>query len=105
MKGPLLLRPCYHRSTHRIRAHVMLVLLAVNCLRVLEEQTGRSIAELRKIFNPLMASEVEDDGQPRWQRTELTAAQADVLDKLGIPRPPQTWAMWSDATKGEAMAR
>lgn len=40
LKGPLRLRPCYHRAERRIRAHVMITILAANCARILEQRSG-----------------------------------------------------------------
>ncbi|MBM3276129.1 MAG: IS1634 family transposase [Candidatus Sericytochromatia bacterium] len=103
MKGPLRLRPRYHRAGHRIRAHVMIVILAVNCVRVLEAETGRLISDLRRLFTALKATEVGQGGKRQWMRTELTDDHRNVLAKLDLSVPPQTWAMWSDATSKGAM--
>lgn len=62
MKDPLRLRSCYHWSTARIEAHVMLTILAATCLRYLERTTGRKYPELLALFKGLKAIEI-DDGQ------------------------------------------
>ena len=85
MKGPLMLRPCYHRSAHRIRAHVMIVPLAVNCVSVLEAETGRSIADLRKLFTALKASEVEQDGRRHRMRTDVRPSKGWSLPSWIAP--------------------
>ncbi|MBM3274859.1 MAG: IS1634 family transposase, partial [Candidatus Sericytochromatia bacterium] len=36
LKTPLMLRPCYQRADHRIKAHVMINVRAINCLRQME---------------------------------------------------------------------
>lgn len=94
MKGPLELRPCYHRAAHRIRAHVMLMIMSVNVVRVLEAKTGQTFETLRKLFKPLDACKIQQGDTTHWQRTELTVEQEAVLTKAGIALPPETWTRW-----------
>lgn len=91
-KDVLHIRPMYHRAEPRIRAHAMLCVLAERCMSWLEEQTGRTWAQLRKIFGPIAASEVQQ-GSMRWyQRTELSVEQEGVLEKLGYQAGVSRWA-------------
>jgi len=98
-KGPLRLRPSYHRASRRIRAHVMLTILACNCLRVIEMKSGRRFDELRKAFGSLKAQHVKEGRRAYWQRTELTQEQRDILGGLGQPDPPKSWQPGSTALR------
>jgi transposase len=90
-KGPLRLRPCYHRADRRIRAHVMLTILACNCLRIVQMKAGRRFDEIREVFSGLKAQEVRAGRRRYWQRTELTEDQRTTLADVGQPLPPKTW--------------
>ena len=99
MKGLLRLRPCYHRTTERIEAHVMLTILAANCVRYLERSTDRKYPELLALFKPLKAIQLDDGRSRYWQRSELTSGQIEVLDALQLPTPPTTWDVWIELEK------
>lgn len=99
MKGPLRLRPCYHRTTERIEAHVMLTIMAANCGRYLERSTGRKYPELLSLFKPLKAIQLDDGRSRYWQRSELTPGQIEVLEALQLPIPPTTWDKWIELKK------
>lgn len=99
MKGPLRLRPCYHRTTERIEAHVMLTILAANCVRYLERATGRKYLELLALFKPMKAILLDDGRSRYWQRSELTPGQIEVLETLQLPLPPTTWDKWIELEK------
>ena len=95
-KGPLQLRPCYHRSSDRIRAHVMLTILAANCVRMLEARTGVSIAELRKRFDRIQACQVSEGGRLKWTCSDLTDDDRGVLRRAGVGEIPPSWRVWRD---------
>ena len=105
MKGPLRLRPCYHRTTERIEAHVMLTILAANCVRYLETASGRSYQELVKLFEPMKAIQFDDGRATYWQRSELTPEQTEVLEALQLPVPPRSWEVWIELEKMRPKAR
>lgn len=95
-KGPLLLQPCYHRTERRIEAHVMLTILAVNVVRFLEAETGRNMAELRRLFGGVKAVELAAGKKSFWQRSELTDDHMDVLKRLSAGVPAHQWTRWID---------
>lgn len=105
MKGPLRLQPCYHRTTARIEAHVMLTILTANCVRYLERRSGASYQELVERFKRFKATLIDDGRRRYWQRMELDAAQTSILEKLGIPIPPRTWEKWIEVERGAAKSR
>lgn len=102
-KGPLRLRPMYHRLADRIRAHVMLMILAANCVRILELRTGESIDELRKRFDRIQAHQVTEYGRVQWKCSDLTATDLATLERAGCGTVPETWRIWRD-TIGQAKA-
>jgi hypothetical protein len=91
-KGPLRLQPCYHRTTERIEAHVMLTILAGNCVRYLERQTEMTFRGLSDLFGGLMVADMADGDDRFWQRGEMNAEQEKVLERLGMRIPPREWA-------------
>lgn len=94
LKHPLRLRPCYHRVERRIRAHVMLTILAANCALYLERHTGLSIEKLRALTSDVQAHEIEQGAKRYWQRGEVNPAYEQALDSLGIKLPPLIWSKW-----------
>lgn len=94
LKYPLRLRPCYHRVERRIRAHVMITILAANCALYLERETGLTIEKLRALTAEVHAHEVEQGTKRYWQRGEVNSAYGQALDALGIKLPPLVWPEW-----------
>lgn len=93
-KSVLELRPCYHRAERRIRAHVLLTVLAANIAYTLEKRSGRSLAELKSLFGAVSASEIKQGGKHYWQRSELTAEHEAVLKAVGARVPAPVWSEW-----------
>ena len=91
LKSPMRLRPCYHRLTERIQAHVMINILAINCLRRLEHRTKQSAAELRELSQVVKAVEMRQGEQNWWQLTEIKPAFQKLCKSLQIILPPKTW--------------
>lgn len=95
-KGPLALRPAYHRSAERIRAHVMLTVIAGNCVRRLEALTGCLMADLRKRFDRIQAFRVRQGGREHWITNKLANEDREVLKRLGIGALPDGWRQWRE---------
>ncbi|NKQ55651.1 IS1634 family transposase [Amycolatopsis sp. K13G38] len=87
MKTTLELRPVYHRLEDRIRAHVILCWLALLLVRIVETTTGRTWNQVRDDLQELHVGTFEGPAGTFRQRTELSAAQRDILTKLGIDTP------------------
>lgn len=66
----------HHRLSERIHAHVMLMILAANCARLVELRTGESIDVLRTRFDRIHAHQVTEYVRARWKCTEL--AETDL---------------------------
>jgi hypothetical protein len=104
-KGPLKLQPCYHRTTGRIEAHVMLTIAASNCVRYLEQKTGLTYQELAKLFGGVSASLMEQGTERYWLRSELTKAHLDVLEDVGARVPDRKWAVSIEAPRPASKGR
>lgn len=95
-KGPLMLRPAYHRSATRIKAHVMLAVIAGNCVRRLETLTGTLAADLRKRFDRVRAHRVRSGGREHWVANEVGRGDREIFKKLGIAVLPDRWDRWRE---------
>jgi transposase len=87
MKTTLELRPVFHRLEDRIRAHVILCWLALLLIRIAETTTADTWARLREDLQELHVGTFEGPAGTFRQRTELSAAQRTILNKLGIDPP------------------
>jgi transposase len=87
LKTTLELRPVYHRLEDRIRAHVLLCWLALLLIRIAENTTGTTWTHLREQLQQLHVGVFEGPAGRFRQRTELTAAQRDILTALRIDPP------------------
>ena len=76
LKTTLDLRPVYHRKEDRIRAHVLLCLLALLLIRIAETQTGDTWRNLRDELERLHLGTFTGPAGTSRQRTELTAQPA-----------------------------
>jgi len=88
LKSTLDLRPVFHRVEPRIRAHVLLCWLALLLVRIAE--TGdptRTWRRIREELQTLHVGEFAGNAGHVHQRTELTAAQRDILTRLDLPEP------------------
>ena len=98
MKTTLELRPVYHRLEDRIRAHVILCWLALLLIRIAETTTSDTWNRLREELQELHVGTFEGPAGTFRQRTELTTAQRDILDKLDIDPPKKIIELGLPAT-------
>jgi hypothetical protein len=90
MKTHLDLRPVNHRKEERIRAHVMLCWLALLLIRIAENQIPTlTWRRIREELQTLHVGEFTGNAGQVHQRTELTAAQRDILRALQVTEPPR----------------
>ncbi len=81
------LRPACHRKEERIRAHVVLCWLALLLARVAENACGATWPELRRQLNRIQVGTFTGPVGTFRQRTEISPAQAAILEQLGIDPP------------------
>lgn len=68
-------------------------MLALRVLRSLELRTGRTLRQLRKVFGPHRATQLEGPMARHWQRPPWSEDAADVLSKLEIAEVPTMWGV------------
>ena len=98
MKQVIDLRPVYHRKEERIRAHVILCWLALLLARVAENTCGATWPELRRQLDRITVGTFTGHAGTFRQRTEITPAQAAILEQLGIDPPPRIYQITPAAT-------
>ena len=98
MKQVIDLRPVYHRKEERIRAHVILCWLALLLARVAENTCGATWPELRRQLDRIAVGTFNGPAGTFRQRTEISPAQAAILEQLGIDPPPRIYQLTPPAT-------
>ena len=93
MKQVIDLRPVYHRKEERIRAHVILCWLALLLARIAENTCGATWPELRRQLDRIAVGTFAGPAGTFRQRTEISPAQQDILDQLGIDPPPRIYQL------------
>jgi hypothetical protein len=91
MKQVIDLRPVYHRKEERIRAHVILCWLALLLARAAENAAGQTWPELRRQLDRIAVGSFTGPAGTFRQRTEISPAQAAILEQLGIDPPPKIY--------------
>jgi hypothetical protein len=98
LKQVIDLRPVYHRKEERIRAHVILCWLALLLARVAENATGDTWPRLRRQLDRIAVGTFTGPAGTFRQRTQISPAQAAILEQLGIDPPPKIYQLTPPAT-------
>src|SRR6516164_972151 len=93
LKQVIDLRPVYHRKEERIRAHVILCWLALLLARVAENACAATWPELRRQLDRIAVGTFAGPAGTFRQRTEISPAQAAILEQLGIDPPPKIYQL------------
>ena len=93
LKQVIDLRPVYHRKEERIRAHVILCWLALLLARVAENAAGGTWPELRRQLGRIAVGTFTGPAGTFRQRTQISPAQAAILEQLGIDPPPRIYQL------------
>jgi hypothetical protein len=80
-------RPVYHRLEERIRAHVILCLLALLLVRVAENHTGQAWPAMRRELQRISIGTFTGPAGTFRQRTEIPRAARDLLTALDLDVP------------------
>jgi Transposase DDE domain len=99
MKQVIDLRPVYHRKEERIRAHVILCWLALLLARTAENACAATWPELRRQLDRIQVGAFTGPAGTFRQRTEISPAQAAILEQLGIDPPPKIYQLTPAATR------
>jgi len=88
LKSTLLLRPVYHWTEERIRAHVFICVLALQIERWMRKRfDGTSVPAAIRQLRQIKMVEIIDAGGKRLLPTRATPEQKEILSKLGVPEP------------------
>jgi hypothetical protein len=98
LKQVIDLRPVYHRKEERIRAHVILCWLALLLARVAENAAGSTWPQLRRQLNRIAVGTFTGPAGTFRQRTEISTAQATILEQLAIDPPPKIYQLTTAPT-------
>ena len=91
LKSTMQLRPVYHWTEERIRAHVFVCVLALQVERWMRNRLkGTSVLTAVRQLRQIKMVEMESGGSTSEVPTRLTAEQRDILNKLGVPAPGGT---------------
>jgi hypothetical protein len=93
LKSTIGIGPIRHRRADRIRAHVMIGVMALNLGRWLELRSGMTIDRLRRLFANLRVQQVRMGESEFWERTNLETRQRAVFTKLGYDVPPKRFTV------------
>lgn len=91
LKRTLLLRPVYHWSEERIRAHVFVCVLALQVERWMRRKLaplGLSVPKCIESLQRIKVGEVEIQGKTQRMLTRPKKEQKQMLETLGIPPIP-----------------
>ena len=89
LKSVLEVRPVYHRTEQRIRAHVLLCFLALVLVRVAERAIPNTTwPVLRRELDRIHLIELQGSSGHATQRTELTDQQEAIYTNAQVPPPP-----------------
>lgn len=89
LKSTLLLRPVFHRLENRIRAHVLICWLALLLIRVAENATGTTWAQVSRELDRLAAVTLTGPAGTVVQTTEPTDDQRGFLAACSVALPPR----------------
>jgi len=88
LKSTLLLRPVYHWTEDRIRAHVFMCVLALQVERWMRNKLeGTSVSAALRQLRRIKMVEMVEGNEKRLLPTRPTAEQKEILHKLGVPVP------------------
>jgi transposase len=88
LKTELELQHVYHRRSDRIRSHVLICWLALLLIRTVENETGMTWFQVRKILGQVNLVSLRLPEGVVQQSTELTAEQESIYNVCKV-KPPQ----------------
>ena len=89
LKSELELRPVYHRKSDRIRAHVLLCWLALLLIRIVENETGMTWFQVRKMLKQINLISLQLPEGIVHQSTTLSKEQSHVYHSCKVKAPPK----------------
>jgi transposase len=98
LKQVLEVRPVYHRTEQRIRAHVTLCFLALVLVRVAERATGQTWPTIQRQLDRIHLIDLAGSAGTVQQRTEIDDDQHALYTACQVPPPPQIHAFQAAAS-------
>ena len=89
LKQDFSIRPVYHRLEKRIKSHVLLNWLALLLIRIAENETDMTWRKMRHELNQIQVGKFIFNSGQVYQTTNISKKCSDILDMLGIEKPPQ----------------
>jgi transposase len=89
LKNSLLLRPVYHWTEPRIRAHIFICVLALQLERWMRNRLQPvSVQRMLQSLQRIKAGELSINGKKTMMATKPTAEQKELLQKIGVKPIP-----------------
>jgi len=90
LKSSLLLRPVYHWTEQRIRAHIFICMLALQIERWMRNRLKTiSVRKALQSLQQIKVGELTVNGKAVKMATQPTAEQKEILQKLGVKPIPK----------------
>jgi len=89
LKTTIEIGPIRHRRGDRIRAHVMIAVMALNLGRWLELKTGMTLEYIKDLVHNLRVQQIQMGAALFWERTDLEPEQRELFSKLSYEIPPK----------------
>lgn len=89
MKSGLVIRPVFHHTPDRIRAHIFLCVLALLIERVIENACEASWTKIREELRKIKIGQLLTPNGTLYQRSPVSQAARNILMKLKVKPPPE----------------
>lgn len=93
MKSGLKVRPIYHRTPERIRAHIFLCVLALLMERVVENTCGEPWWKVREELRSIKVGQLLTPNGTLYQTSPISPASRNILKTLNIKPPAEILAV------------
>ncbi|MFQ5886459.1 MAG: IS1634 family transposase [Anaerolineae bacterium] len=93
MKSGLKVRPIYHRTPERIRAHIFLCVLALLLERVVENACGWSWRKIRAELRSIKVGQLLTPNGTLYQRSPIRATSHNILKQMKVKPPAEILAV------------
>ncbi len=97
LKSSLLLRPVYHWTERRIRAHIFICVLALQLERWMRNRLQTtSVSKALQSLQQIKVGELTVNGKRMTMATRITPEQKEILDRLGVKSIPTQFPTGKD---------
>jgi transposase len=89
MKSGLEIRPVFHRTPERIRAHIFLCVLALSIERIIETACGKPWARIREELRRIKVAQLLTPNGTLYQRSPMSREARKLFKQLKVTPPPE----------------